>query len=65
MDNRIFFHLIVDTLEDVLVNMTEEDFKTIYGRDKPGKDFNIIFSCRTGKRSAQAQQLAIGLGYTR
>lgn len=60
-----FYLCLVDTLQEVLVNMSREDFKLKYGRDKPGKDFNIIFSCRSGRRSANAQQLAISLGYTR
>lgn len=61
----IILLVAVDNLEDVLKNMSQEDFKSKYGRDKPGKNFNIIFSCNSGTRSAKAQKLAINLGYTK
>lgn len=38
-------------------------FKAKYGRDKPDKDSEIIFHCRSGKRSQKAAELARTLGY--
>lgn len=38
-------------------------FKAKYGRDKPDMDNEIIFHCRSGKRSQKAAELARTLGY--
>ncbi|XP_023305340.2 rhodanese domain-containing protein CG4456-like [Lucilia cuprina] len=38
-------------------------FKAKYGRDKPEKSSEIIFHCRSGKRSQSAAELARTLGY--
>ncbi|TMW44620.1 hypothetical protein DOY81_010297 [Sarcophaga bullata] len=38
-------------------------FKARYGRDKPDKNNEIIFHCRSGKRSQKAAELARTLGY--
>ncbi|XP_037816091.1 rhodanese domain-containing protein CG4456-like [Lucilia sericata] len=38
-------------------------FKAKYGRDKPEKNSEIIFHCRSGKRSQSAAELARTLGY--
>ncbi|RZC36398.1 Rhodanese domain containing protein [Asbolus verrucosus] len=51
-------------IEDVLKNMSVKDFQEQYGRNKPNANFPIIFSCKAGIRSKQAQDIAIKLGYT-
>jgi len=44
-------------------DLPEEGFKAKYGFDKPKKENNIIFYCRTGERSRVATQLAIQKGF--
>ncbi|XP_050314486.1 rhodanese domain-containing protein CG4456-like [Anthonomus grandis grandis] len=46
-------------------NGVGEDFEAKYLTKKPGKDTEIIFTCRLGRRSGIAQQTALQLGYTR
>ncbi|KAJ8936896.1 hypothetical protein NQ318_010923 [Aromia moschata] len=53
----------LNEVEPALVKLTPVEFQEKYGRDKPDKDFNIIFSCRSGRRSGIAQEKAKGLGY--
>lgn len=53
----------MNDLENALTKVSVNDFKKLYGRGKPGKDLNIIFSCRSGRRSQLAQEKAIALGY--
>ncbi|XP_026470803.1 uncharacterized protein LOC113375063 [Ctenocephalides felis] len=50
-------------LENALKNMSPEEFKTKFGRDKPTFDTEIIFSCRSGKRAKEAMETALGLCY--
>src|SRR3989338_8258982 len=45
------------------LDMNEKDFKKKYGFQKPKKEDNIIFHCRTGGRSERATQFAISRGY--
>ncbi|XP_050293604.1 rhodanese domain-containing protein CG4456-like [Anthonomus grandis grandis] len=52
------------TLENAFSNMPEEQFKTNYGINKPKKENTIIVHCKMGGRSAKAQILLRGLGYT-
>ncbi|KAG7299677.1 hypothetical protein JYU34_016674 [Plutella xylostella] len=52
------------TVSNALGTVSDEEFLKLYGRQKPSKDAEIIFYCRTGKRAAQAQQFAVDLGYT-
>lgn len=51
-------------VENVLRDMPPEEFKARYGKEKPPLDFPIILSCRSGKRSAQAQEIANRLGFS-
>ncbi|XP_013110581.1 rhodanese domain-containing protein CG4456 [Stomoxys calcitrans] len=43
---------------------TPEEFKSKYGRDKPLENTTVIFYCRSGRRSQQAAEFAVALGYT-
>ncbi|KRT80470.1 hypothetical protein AMK59_7742 [Oryctes borbonicus] len=54
----------VATLEDVLKNLTPEEFLAKYQREKPQRDTPIVFSCRSGNRSTKALDIALNLGYT-
>lgn len=38
-------------------------FECKYGREKPQLDTEIIFHCRSGKRSLQATEAAVALGF--
>lgn len=55
--------ILVDSLEDVFVNVNEEEFKEKYGKSKPNKDFPLIFTCLMGGRAARAADIASKLGY--
>lgn len=50
-------------VETVLRDMSSEEFEKRYCRSKPDCDTPIIFSCRSGKRSANAQEIATKLGF--
>jgi rhodanese-related sulfurtransferase len=45
------------------LGMNEDAFKAKYGWDKPKRDQEIIFYCRSGKRSASAGDVAVRNGY--
>jgi rhodanese-related sulfurtransferase len=50
-------------VETVLKRTSPEDFLKRYGKEKPGRSASIIFSCKSGKRSADAQDVAAKLGF--
>jgi rhodanese-related sulfurtransferase len=45
--------------------MSDSDFKKRYKFDKPKPTQEVIFSCRSGKRSANASTIAESVGYTK
>jgi len=47
------------------LNMDGEKFKEKYGFQKPGFDQEIVFYCRSGKRSSTASDVARRNGYKR
>ncbi|XP_062540706.1 rhodanese domain-containing protein CG4456-like isoform X1 [Armigeres subalbatus] len=51
------------TLEQTL-NLSADEFKEKYGRDKPSPDQEVIFHCKLGGRAQTATDLATRLGYT-
>ncbi|GJQ81676.1 putative heat shock protein [Trypoxylus dichotomus] len=53
----------LDKLENTLKNQTPQSFLQQYKRQKPPFDTTIIFTCRSGKRSGQAQKIALNLGF--
>ena len=58
-----FCFSLVGTVADAL-QMSAEDFKIQYGEPKPKlDDGNIVFHCRSGKRSITAMNIAKQLGY--
>uniref|UniRef100_A0A1B6G2F7 Rhodanese domain-containing protein n=1 Tax=Cuerna arida TaxID=1464854 RepID=A0A1B6G2F7_9HEMI len=42
----------------------DEEFKKMYKFPKPAQDSNVIFSCRSGKRSLAALEVALANGYS-
>jgi rhodanese-related sulfurtransferase len=57
-------HIPLSDLEAALA-LDDEAFKAQYGFDKFGKDDEVVFYCRSGRRSNLAWQLTRGQGYTR
>ncbi|KAL6424077.1 hypothetical protein ACFW04_009757 [Cataglyphis niger] len=58
-------HIPMNDVQNIFVNLSEEEFEKRYGKQKPGKDTKIIFSCRSGKRSRTVQEMIQKLGYTK
>ncbi|XP_025073778.1 rhodanese domain-containing protein CG4456-like isoform X2 [Pogonomyrmex barbatus] len=58
-------HIPKDDVSNVFLNLSEEEFENRYGKRKPTKDTKIIFSCRSGRRSAWVQETMQKLGYTK
>lgn len=54
----------VPKLESALKSEAEE-FKEAYGREKPAEDADIIFTCRSGRRVVDAEEIAKNAGYTK
>ncbi|KAJ3411564.1 hypothetical protein HDV05_002033 [Chytridiales sp. JEL 0842] len=50
---------------DLALRLKPESFEKLYKFPLPGLDDNIVFYCRSGKRSTVATELARKLGYTR
>lgn len=42
-----------------------EEFKEAYGREKPAEDADIIFTCRSGRRVLNAEEIAKNAGFTK
>ncbi|XP_034104588.1 rhodanese domain-containing protein CG4456 [Drosophila albomicans] len=49
---------------DAALKSSAEDFKQKYGREKPGNNADIIFTCRSGKRAKEAEAIAKNAGFT-
>ncbi|XP_055702981.1 rhodanese domain-containing protein CG4456 isoform X3 [Phlebotomus papatasi] len=54
----------LDRLEEALAKTNPRDFRGFFGGPKPESDTPIIFTCRTGRRAAQAVDIADKLGFT-
>ncbi|KAH8417964.1 hypothetical protein KR222_009415, partial [Zaprionus bogoriensis] len=44
--------------------ISEADFRSRFGRVKPTKSTEIIFSCHSGRRALQSAEQAVAMGYT-
>ena len=53
----------LNDLENILKNTDGKEFLSKYGKNKPTSNTPIIFSCRSGVRSAKAANIAINLGF--
>ncbi|KAF9580323.1 hypothetical protein BGW38_003071, partial [Lunasporangiospora selenospora] len=58
-------HIPLAVLEEALVELPDETFEERYGFKRFGKDDEVIFYCRSGRRSNLAYEKAKSLGYTR
>jgi rhodanese-related sulfurtransferase len=56
--------ILVPTVADAL-KLSPEDFLAKFGREKPGLDDPIIFSCRSGVRAGMGALEADKLGFTK
>jgi rhodanese-related sulfurtransferase len=59
----ISYCLLVGELKNALQVLSPEDFLKKYGTDKPKLDANLVFSCRSGKRSRNAMETAMSIGF--
>lgn len=60
----LYLHVLVPELEKAF-NLPDEDFKKLYGRQKPPIDAEMIFSCKAGGRAARAAILVKTLGFAK
>ncbi|XP_030030602.1 rhodanese domain-containing protein CG4456 isoform X3 [Manduca sexta] len=51
-------------VQNVLASMSEEEFKRQYQRSKPSSSDELIFYCQSGRRSSEALDKALKLGYS-
>lgn len=64
--NHLIWNLIpfsVAELKNALQLLPSADFLKRYGIDKPKPDANLVFSCRSGKRSRSAMETAVSIGF--
>lgn len=57
-------HIPLGELPAALGELSDDDFKKKYNASKPGKDTEVIFSCKAGGRSLKALRFALELGYS-
>ncbi|VVD03621.1 unnamed protein product [Leptidea sinapis] len=55
----------LNTVHDALTTMSEEEFKKQYQRPKPSPSDELIFYCHSGRRSTEALDKALKLGFTK
>lgn len=55
--------IIVPTLEGALKELSDDEFKAKYGRDKPKEDQEVVFHCKMGGRAGRAAESAKNLGF--
>ncbi|KAM3960962.1 rhodanese domain-containing protein CG4456 isoform 1-T3 [Aphomia sociella] len=54
----------LSTVQDALTSMSNEEFKRQYQRSKPSSSDELIFYCQSGRRSSEALDKALKLGYS-
>ncbi|XP_050343959.1 rhodanese domain-containing protein CG4456-like isoform X1 [Nymphalis io] len=55
----------LNNMQDALITMSEEEFKKQFQRPKPSSSDELIFYCQSGRRSSEALDKALKLGYTK
>ncbi|XP_053603274.1 thiosulfate sulfurtransferase/rhodanese-like domain-containing protein 3 isoform X1 [Plodia interpunctella] len=55
----------LSSVSDVLASMSNEEFQKQYHRTKPSSSDELIFYCQSGRRSTEALDKALKLGYTK
>ncbi|CAK1545932.1 unnamed protein product [Leptosia nina] len=53
------------SVQDTLASMSDEEFQKQYQRAKPSPSDELIFYCRSGRRSTEALDKALKLGYNK
>lgn len=61
----IIYFFPVNSVQEVLVSMSNEEFKKQYQRNKPSSTDELIFYCHSGRRSTEALDIALKLGYSK
>ncbi|CAG4991496.1 unnamed protein product [Parnassius apollo] len=51
-------------VQNTLASMSDEDFKKQFQRSKPSTSDELIFYCQSGRRSSEALDKALKLGYS-
>lgn len=52
-------------MQNVLTSMSEEEFQKNFQRRKPTSSDELIFYCQSGRRSTEALDKALKLGYSK
>ncbi|XP_039750881.1 thiosulfate sulfurtransferase/rhodanese-like domain-containing protein 3 isoform X3 [Pararge aegeria] len=52
-------------VQDALATMSDEEFKKQYRRPKPSASDELIFYCQSGRRSTEALDKALKLGFNK
>lgn len=60
---HILFFFSVGHVDQVLQSMSDDEFKKNFQRHKPSSDDELIFYCQSGRRSCEALDLALKLGF--
>ncbi|XP_026737471.1 rhodanese domain-containing protein CG4456-like isoform X3 [Trichoplusia ni] len=55
----------LDNVHNALVTMSHEEFRKHYQREKPASTDELIFYCQSGRRSSEALDKALKMGYTK
>lgn len=55
----------VGNVHNVLKSMSDEEFLKQFDRPKPSSSDELIFYCQSGRRSTEALDKAIELGYSK
>ncbi|XP_046962955.1 thiosulfate sulfurtransferase/rhodanese-like domain-containing protein 3 [Vanessa cardui] len=55
----------LNNVQDALISMSDEEFKKQFQRPKPSSSDELIFYCQSGRRSSEALDKALKLGYTK
>ncbi|XP_013200326.2 uncharacterized protein LOC106142922 isoform X1 [Amyelois transitella] len=55
----------LSSMQDVLTTMSNDEFQRQYKRRKPSASDELIFYCQSGRRSSEALDKALKLGYTK
>ncbi|XP_069699787.1 thiosulfate sulfurtransferase/rhodanese-like domain-containing protein 3 isoform X5 [Periplaneta americana] len=56
-------HIPLGDVKNALESLSPEEFLKMYGIEKPKLDANLVFSCRSGKRSRSAMETAMSIGF--
>lgn len=62
---RLTNKFLVKELENTLKLTSDEKFLSKYDREKPKYNTPLVFSCKAGIRSENAQNIALKLGYSK